>query len=148
MNKNNFKTNLISLLLYLALLATYGCSAPSIEGYTSDLDTIKRNEIVDELNLEILLRDSSGNPIQSARISLSTKQFEEDGITNSDGRTSLIGRRKANEPLIFKFKGKGINATEILTHIPTSFIDGGLVFELVNEHRVRLSHYSIDGLYR
>ncbi len=61
MNKNNFKTNLISLLLYIALLATYGCSAPSIEGYTSDLDTIKRNEIVDELNLEIVSLSSLQN---------------------------------------------------------------------------------------
>jgi len=148
-NKNNiFKNHLTVYILFGVVFSFYGCSSPNIEGYNYDIDTVKRNEIVEELNLEILLRDANGYPIEAATISLSTKQFEEDGITNSEGRTSLIGRRKANEPLIFKFKGKDFKATEILSHIPTSFREGGLVFELINDHRVRLSHYSIDGLYR
>lgn len=148
----NFKMKSPKLLKRLSfglyLLLTLACSPPTIEGYQTDSTEKQAIGTPEKINYEIKVLSQSGEPLDAILVSLGTNSFEESGTTNSDGVTSLVGQRLGNEPLNFTFKGKDLNATQIIRHLPSTATDAALVFEVVNEHIVRFSHYSVNGLYR
>ena len=132
----------------LVLLTFGACSSSAPGTFVSDPSEVKTEFIPQELNFEVKILDQAGQVVPYLDVSLDTKTFHDEGVTNVDGIVTLVAQRSQGEPLTFRFRGKDLFAAETVSQLPTSLNSPIIVFEIVSPHKVRLSHYSVDGLYR
>lgn len=141
------KKNIVHTFLILASLFIISCSSTN----TQIADGPMEKPLVESavpIRYDIYIKNFDGSAVSNTQITMKSRTFIDTGVTNSEGLVSLVGERSGSEPLQFTFENKNLRANEILGHLPTSLTSGTLSFEIINENRVRLSHYIAEGLHR
>ena len=97
------KKNLFTSLVLIASLFQNSCSNNSLEHYTYEPMPVEKSVQSQNLNLELKIVQQNGAPLSNVTVVLATKNFSDQGVTNTDGVINLIAKREHGEALVFTF---------------------------------------------
>jgi len=140
--------NCIPSLVFCCLILLSSCGTKNINGYTTDPSRKDDKISPNEIHVEFMVVNPDGSPVNGLGIKAETRKYTGKGITNSNGVSRFNIKRLESESILFTFEDKSTHAIESLHHLPSKIKNVGLVFERSTNSKVRLSHYSLDGLHR
>ena len=101
-----------------------------------------------DVNIEVKIVNPDSSNVDGMKVSVITSLGQATVITNQNGIAQLTIQRAYSEPLTFRFQKSNMEMSETIRTLPSDLKFAGLVFEVLSPNRIKLSHYTVDGLYR
>lgn len=138
-----FKIYIFSICLFAVACSSNNNS----EELLSERPGIEKTEPID-VNFEVKIVNPDSSSVDGMRLTIITSSDQQTVMANNNGIAQLTVRRMNSEPITFKFQKFNMEWTETVRTLPSALSFAGLVFEVVSPTRIKLSHYTVDGLYR
>ncbi len=139
---------LFNISIFFICFSFFACSSSKDQG--KYLDERPKAEIAapSDVNIEVKVVNPDSTSVEGMKVSVITSLGQETVITNQNGIAQLTVQRAYSEPLTFRFQKSNMEMSETIRTLPSDLKFAGLVFEVLSPNRIKLSHYTVDGLYR